>query len=146
MTLDTSVEIAAPVERVWSILCDFVAYPEWNPFITSIEGRQRRGARLMLRIEPPGQAPVSFRARLLRIRRRRELRWRGQLLAPGLFDGVHSFTLEVLPDNRCRFHQLEEISGVLAPMLGPGLLETTRAGLEAMNQALKARAERTPAP
>ena len=31
--------------------------------------------------------------------------------------------------------------GVLAPMLAPGLLDSTRAGYEAMNQALKRRAE-----
>jgi uncharacterized protein YndB with AHSA1/START domain len=29
--LGTEVEIAAPPERIWEILTDFAAYPDWNP-------------------------------------------------------------------------------------------------------------------
>ena len=36
--LNTQIDIDAPVERVWSVLTDFAAYPEWNPFILSAEG------------------------------------------------------------------------------------------------------------
>ena len=36
--LRREVEIAAPAERVWSVLVDFDAYPDWNPFIRSIQG------------------------------------------------------------------------------------------------------------
>ena len=36
--LITRIEIAAPVERVWSILADFTQYPRWNPFIRSVSG------------------------------------------------------------------------------------------------------------
>ena len=35
-SLDTDVEIDASAERVWSVLADFDAYPEWNPFIRAI--------------------------------------------------------------------------------------------------------------
>lgn len=30
--------IAAPPERVWSLLTDAASYPDWNPSIFSIEG------------------------------------------------------------------------------------------------------------
>ena len=37
--LFSSIDIAAPAERVWEVLVDFAAFPVWNPFITQAEGR-----------------------------------------------------------------------------------------------------------
>ena len=34
----TEVEIAAPPDRVWAVLTDGAKYPEWNPFIVSMQG------------------------------------------------------------------------------------------------------------
>ena len=31
MLIQTEIEIAAPPMRVWRVLCDFGAYPKWNP-------------------------------------------------------------------------------------------------------------------
>ena len=37
--LRSEIEIEAPTERVWGVLTDFAAYPEWNPFIRRVSGR-----------------------------------------------------------------------------------------------------------
>ena len=42
--LFTEIEINAPVEKVWTILSDFEKYPDWNPFVKSIEGEIKEGA------------------------------------------------------------------------------------------------------
>ena len=44
--IHTEIEIHAPAERVWQVLTDFAAYPQWNSFIRRVEGEIRAGARL----------------------------------------------------------------------------------------------------
>jgi len=130
--IETAIHIRAPAARIWSILTDFPAYPAWNPFIIAAEGELRLGARLKITIAPPGHRPMTFRPV--------ELRWLGRLLVPGLFDGEHAFGLEQQPES-CRVLHGERFSGFLLPFIGKQLFEATRQGFEAMNTALKQRAE-----
>ena len=138
--LDTSIDIAAAPDRVWDILTDFPAYPAWNPFITAIAGAVMKGAVLTVQLAVPGKPVMSFKPVLKVVERPRELRWAGQVLAPGLFDGEHGFEIERL-DGGCRLRHVEVFSGVLVPLFIPALQDATRAGFEAMNRALKQRAE-----
>ena len=142
--LSAAIEIAATPERVWAILTGFSAYPAWNPFIRSVEGTPTAGARLAVRIEPPGGRGRGFRPTVLAVEPNRELRWLGRVLLPGLFDGEHSFRLEPLEAGRVRLIQAERFTGLLVSILG-GRLGNTERGFQAMNQALKERAEATPA-
>ena len=140
-TLDTSIDIAASPERVWSILTDFPAYPAWNPFIVRLEGRLKVGTPLLVQLSLPGKPVMTFRPTVTVATAPRALCWVGQVLAPGLLDGKHGFELGALADGHCRLRHVEEFSGVLVPLFVPALQEATRAGFEAMNRALKARAE-----
>lgn len=139
--LDTSIIIQTPPQRVWEILTDFTTYPDWNPFIIAVSGRLEPGATLEIRLQPPNQPALSFRPRLLAVRPGRELRWLGRLLIPGLFDGEHAFEIEELDSRRCRLRHSERFSGLMPLLAGERLLKPTRAGFEAMNRALKTRAE-----
>lgn len=140
-TLHTEIEIEASAEKIWSILADFAQYPQWNPFIESIEGKAQQGTQLRVVIQPPGGKQMTFTPTLLAVQPGRELRWRGRLLFPGLFDGEHIFQLEPRGNSACRFVHKEEFSGLLVPLLWKSLDTTTRRGFEAMNEALKKRAE-----
>ena len=139
--LDTCIDISASPERVWEILTDFPAYPSWNPFITAITGLVKAGTVLTVQLTLPGKPAMSFKPTLKVVDRPRELRWAGQVLAPGLFDGEHGFEIEALDQGRCRLRHVEVFSGVLVPLFIPALQDATRAGFEAMNRALKDRAE-----
>lgn len=143
VALTTSIDIAAEADRVWAVLADFPAYPAWNPFVVSIEGRLKIGALLVVRLALPDRDPMVLRPRLLSVRRHRHLHWAGQVVAPGLFDGEHLTRLEPLAGGGCRLHQEERFTGVLAPMFCPGLIDAARTGFEAMNRALKDRVEAT---
>ena len=54
---------------------------------------------------------------------------------------ISNARLVSLHDGHVRFHQWERFGGVLVPFLRKMLDTSTRAGFEAMNAALKARAE-----
>ena len=139
--ISTEIEINAPAGSVWTVLTDFQRYPEWNPFIPDAQGDVREGARLRVRIEPPGGRGMTFRPTVRRVREDRELRWLGHLFVPGLFDGEHIFELESAGEGTTRFVQRERFKGILVPILWGSLETNTRRGFEEMNAALKARVE-----
>lgn len=85
---------------------------------------------------------MSFRPRLLVLDSQKELRWKGRVLLPGVFDGEHYFQLNETSPGRVHFVQGEVFSGLLVPLLFRGsMLAGTSRGFAAMNRALKARAE-----
>jgi hypothetical protein len=144
--LHTEIAIEAIPERIWEILTDFAAYPSWNAFIPCISGPGTVGSRLDLQMRPPGGRGMQLRPTLLAAAPSQELRWLGQLGVPGLFDGEHRFLIEPLGTNRVRFVQEERFTGLLAPLVLRFIESGTRRGFEAMNQALKVRAEQRSSP
>jgi hypothetical protein len=139
-TIEAVTEINAPVQAVWAELSAVSTYPEWNPFVTTFEGELVVGNRVEVRIAPPGGRAMTFRPTITAVEERRRLEWLGRLLVPGVFDGRHSFQLEDLGQGRTRLTQTETFSGALVSLTGK-TLERTREGFEAMNQAVRLRAE-----
>lgn len=138
--IQTQLEIDAPAGVVWKLLTDFEAMSSWNPFITSISGELKPGAKFSLQVTPPGKPAMRFRPTVLDVRPERELRWRGKLLVAGIFDGEHYFLLEPVGEKRTRLVHGENFSGVLVGPLS-GMLAATQQGFDAMNAALKGLAE-----
>jgi hypothetical protein len=138
--LDTSIEIDAPAERVWSILMDFDAYPAWNPFITSIEGEQRVGGKLTASLTQPNGRTSTFKPTVQAFEEGKELTWLGRILIPGIFDGRHTLRVEPRAGGST-FHHREQFTGIISGLLMRFIGESTEAGFHAMNQALKERAE-----
>jgi hypothetical protein len=139
-SIRTDIAIDAPPETIWRILTDFSRYPEWNPFIPAAEGAAREGETITVRIDPPGGQGMTFPPTIRRVDPNRELRWLGRLLLPKVFDGEHIFELHSR-NGGTRFVQRETFSGLLIPLLWGSMKAPTRRGFEAMNEALKARAE-----
>lgn len=139
--IHTEIGIAAPPRKVWDVLMDFPAHAQWNPFVRSITGRPEVGERLVVHLQPQGGKAMTFRPRVLAARPQEEFRWRGQFLVPGLFDGEHFFELHPDGAGGTRFVHGERFTGLLVGMARGNLQGPTRSGFEAMNLALKARAE-----
>jgi len=141
MQINTDIEIHASAEEVWKHLTDFANYPNWNPFILSATGDVHKGERLKVFIQPPGSQGMTFTPIVLKAEPKKEFRWLGNFLLPKLLDAEHVFYIETTGVNSVHFYHSEFFSGLLVPLFKTSLEGNSRDGFEAMNQALKNRAE-----
>ncbi len=139
ITTETTIE-GSP-DAIWTELTHFPAHSAWNPIITGISGLAAEGSRLSITVQPPGGKAMSFLPRVLVATPGEELRWLGRIFMPGIFDGEHYFLIEPQQNGSCRFVHGERFTGLLVPFMKSRLDSGTRAGFEAMNDALKARVE-----
>jgi hypothetical protein len=139
-TLHTEITINASAEKVWSILTDFEKFPEWNFFIVSIEGEQKAGAQLTVGLQN-GKSVSVFKPKLVVYENNKAFEWKGKLPL-GMFNGHHQLKIEKLNDKQVKFIHKEDFSGWLSGLIMSQIGEQTRKGFEAMNEALKKRAEK----
>lgn len=140
--IEMDILIEGSPESVWTVLADFGRYREWNPFIQEASGEARTGARLKVRMFPPGGKPMTFQPTVRAVSPGEELRWVGHLGFPGLFDGEHTFRIEQTGRDQVRFTQMERFRGILVPLFPNSLYERTKRGFEEMNRALKEAVEK----
>ena len=141
-TLRTEIQIQASPEKVWKVLADLAKYPEWNPFITQAIGRVEVGARVEITV-PSGSKKMKLRCKVTRAEPRQVLCWRYHVISPLLFRGEHSFTIEPMGSNYVRFVDQEIFKGLLVPLQAEDIDTNSRRGFEAMDKALKMRAEQS---
>ena len=91
--LRAEVEIDAAPDEVWETLTRFESFPAWNPFIVSINGQATPGAKLRVRLEPPGGRGITLHPSITDAKPGRVIAWLGRLGIPGVFDGAHRFEL-----------------------------------------------------
>jgi hypothetical protein len=137
----TTFAIDAPAARVWEALTALDRYPEWNPQIPWIRGSLRPGERIDLQLALPGRPPMNLTATIEEARPGVLLTWRGHVLAGWLFEGYRRFEIEPVTPGRARVTHVEDVRGALAPLFGIALGGLVQASHDALNAALKARAE-----
>ncbi len=140
-SLHSEIEIDAAPQAVWDVLTDLDKYEEWNPFVISAQGDIEVGEQLTNRLQPPGGKAMTFTPTVTEVTHAKSFEWLGHLGVPGLFDGRHRFELEPTPSGATRLTHSEQFSGILVRPLRKSLDGKTLQGFEAMNKALKARAE-----
>jgi hypothetical protein len=139
--LHTEVTIDAPPETVWDMVTDLDQYSEWNPFIVSVAGEAKVGERLTNRMAPPEGKEMTFKPRVTEVDTAQTFEWLGRFGLPGVFDGRHRFDLSPTPEGGTRVVHSEQFSGILVRFMRKSLDTQTKQGFEAMNAALKTRAE-----
>jgi hypothetical protein len=142
--LRTFVDIDATPERVWDVLTDVSAYPEWNSFITGAEGSFVVGNRIAFTL-PPLNVVLrrTLRCTVLEVVPQQRLRFRLRLSRPplpGLFEADH--VLAITPrDGGVRVWEDAKFRGALVPFLSRYFNRENSPAFAATNEAFKARAE-----
>ena len=141
--ISAATEIAASPQQVWAVLTDLASYPEWNPLFREASGQLTAGARVTLKsVHPASGRLMTVKVKVLAAEPATELRWASSL--PGIITGEHSFTLTAA-GNGTRLVQTETYRGLLARMSAQ-TISATQAAFQALNQAIKQRAENSQQP
>jgi hypothetical protein len=131
--------IDRPPSDVWKVVSNSAAYPDWNPFITHVDGdfRVADTIRIVLGVGPDS---MVFKPIVLVVRPDQDLCWRGNVWIRGIFDGIHCIHLTAV-SGRTRLEQTESFSGLLVGRLTKDVIEETQRNFQAMNTAVKQRVE-----
>ena len=136
-TFSASTTIEASPERIWAILTDAPAYPEWDPGVDRIEGKIAPGEKITAFSKlSPGRA---FPVKVTEFVPGRQMTWTGGMPL-GLFKGVRTFTLAPQGNGAVEFTLREVFSGPLLPLIGRSLPDLT-SSFEQFAAGLKSRAE-----
>lgn len=137
-TMSATIDIDAPPAEVWAILTDLGAYGEWNPQFVEAGGNVAMGHRITLRSKHPADGRMmTVKPKITAAQPGSELRWVAGL--PGIIGGEHSFTLTATGSGT-RVVQSETFKGPLTGLFGK-TFANAEASFQALNQALKERAE-----
>jgi hypothetical protein len=91
-TFEAEITIAAPPEKIWAVLMDTGAYPDWNPTFVEVSGPYLVGTKISSRVRKPDGAFVEMRPTVKALVPNRELRQGGGL--PGVLTYKHSWILQ----------------------------------------------------
>ncbi|MEO3854582.1 SRPBCC domain-containing protein [Acrocarpospora sp. B8E8] len=106
--------IKAEPERIWPILTDVSAYPEWDSGVERVEGTVGLGAKLKVFAEvSPGRA---FPVKVSELVPDRRMVWSGGMPL-GLFKGVRTYSLSPGENGTTTFTVREEYTGPLLPLI-----------------------------
>ena len=138
--LRTEIVIQVSPEKVWQTLIDLDKYPDWNPFIHHAIGKAKVGEKVDITFRS-GSKDMTLHCAVVKVEPNRELSWKYHVILPGLWSGEHSFTIESIGANQVRFIDKEIFNGLLIPFQAKDIDTNSRRDFEAMDKALKTRAE-----
>ncbi len=130
-------EINAPAEKVWNILTDGSKYTEWDPGMTSLEGKISSGEKLVIYAKISPNRP--FKVTVSEFVPNRKMVWSSGMPL-GLFHGARTFTLEPLQNGRVNFRLQKVFTGPMLALIG-GTIPDLNPTFAAFASALKAKAE-----
>lgn len=132
--------IQAPAETIWEILYDLEGWKDWNPLYPEAHGVIRIGSVLDLTLALEGETPQQIKPVILEWVPNDQIHWRLRMMG-GLVSTTRFLELEQLDTASTIFSNGELIGGLLGPTVARRMGRKIYRGFEAMNQALKARAE-----
>ena len=130
--------IKASPEKIWALLTDAAAYPEWNSTVVRVEGNIVQGEKIKVfaKISPDRAFPVT----VAQLEAPSKMVWQGGMPL-GLFKGVRTFSLEAQDDGSTNVSMVENFSGLMVPLMA-GSMPDLRPAFEGFAADLKTKAEK----
>ncbi len=138
--IDAWIDIDAEPEEVWDVLVDFKSWESWNSFIPMVEGNLQVGERMRIKVVPPDMKPMIFEPEVYEVIPCKKILWGGSFLKV-VYRGDHAFLLELTPDGKTRFRQIERFRGPMVLFMG-SMIKKTEVGYHQMNLAFKEEVEK----
>jgi hypothetical protein len=143
--ISSSINIAAPPERVWAVVADLANYPQWHPAYQSVTGELMVGSTLTIKTTSPTTGnPVTLKVKVLTVEPGTELAWASRLL------GITTITRRFLLRSADGGTELTQagiyrgLGGSRGPGGARGALKTVanlRGSYMAINEAVKQQVE-----
>mgnify|MGYP001220154120 CR=1 FL=1 len=138
--IEHRIGVQAPAETIWEILYDLESWGEWNPLYPEAHGAIRIGSQLDLALQLEGEARRRISPVVLEWVPNDQIHWRLKMMG-GLVTTTRFLELEQLDTASTIFSNGELIGGLMGPSVARRVGRKLYRGFQAMNEALKERAE-----
>ena len=140
--IQTEIEIAAPPEKVWSILINIEKWSKWNPTTIQASGVASVGAELTITMRgEDGNDGPKYMPIVTSLEEPKLFKWRAKMMSNYLFTNGRVFELEKTSTGT-RLINKETFKGMLVPLFWSKLSRHVPLLLNEMNEALKVQAEK----
>ena len=138
--IEHRIGVSAPAAVVWEIISDVAGWPQWSGMYPKAAGKVGFGERLTLTLALAGRPEREIKPVVFDWAPDEAIHWRMRYYG-GLAWGVRFLEIETMSDTGCIFSNGEIFGGFLGPDLVRSIRKPLRAGLTALGEAVKERAE-----
>lgn len=112
--------LPAPRTQVFARLLEWTAYPEWNPYITRIDGQAQLGQTIQVSFSMGFGPAMTLTCQVAILdHAKTTLAWDYKAFLPWLYTARHTFVVEDSPAGASLIIQTEAIKGLMAcPLFG----------------------------
>jgi hypothetical protein len=136
-TIESRIEIEAPISQVWQTFRDFENHKEWNTFLAIHHDGMTLNKPFIVDFLKDGKVNLSMKPILVKDEAPTSFEWVGHLFINGLFDGHHQFHFVDLGNNRTELIHFENFKGLLIRLLKKSVIEPTKLEFDKFNKDLK---------
>lgn len=140
MKIATEIALHAPQERIWNILADFAAYPEWNRLMKAVKGQAAADAPLEVDLQYWGKPVRKVAGRITGFMPPKYLSWAyTHPYGAWFLSSEHVLRLKDKEDGRVIFFQEVYHTGLSLRFRRRDVEHYVRLSLDKLNDDLKHR-------
>ncbi len=137
-----TVEINAPISKVWEVLVDLDSYAEWNPYTVRIDADLNTlGSPVDLHVQMTAKNLIVQTEELRVNKKEEQLSWGMKMLHPWLMCAQRDQIIKAVGENKTTYYTVDVFEGLLVPLCMLLYGKPIKQGFDAIAHALKQRVE-----